>query len=57
MNCLTRLSLTLVGLFYAVPTLACTCTVSPFLELTESMVDNYVIQFRVTSHSNRDAPP
>ena len=56
MNCLTRLSLTLVGLFYAVPTIACTCAVSPFLELTESMVDNYVIQFRVTSHSNRDAP-
>ena len=56
MSCLTRISLTLVGLLFTLPTLACTCAASPFLELTELRAENYVIQYRVTSHSDRDEP-
>lgn len=56
MKCLIRISLTLVGLLFTIPTQACTCAASPFLELTELRAENYVIHFRVASHSERDVP-
>ena len=55
MKTLYKLTLFLVVLFPASSALACTCVQLPFLEVAEFNDVDHVVQYRVTSHGDRQA--